>query len=148
MTKKKYATEEERKEAVRGYKRAYVQRHPERRLETTRKYDAYNKDKAKQYRADNFEHIKKRVQENNTTRRNEFLEMYGSKCECCGETENIFLTLDHIKGQKGIPIAKKERGVNSYRSAIAEYRPDTYRILCMNCNFATRFEGAICPHQK
>lgn len=146
MTKKKYATEEERKEAVRGYKKAYVQRHPERRLASIRKYDEYNKDKAAQYYKDNQEHIRKRVKENTETRRDEFLQMYGNKCICCGETEKAFLTVDHVKGQKGVPREKKERGITLYRNAIAEYRPDLYRVFCMNCNFATRYEGSICPH--
>src|SRR5690242_9253252 len=29
------------------------------------------------------------------------IEAYGGKCECCGETEPLFLTIDHINGNGG-----------------------------------------------
>jgi hypothetical protein len=76
--------------------------------------------------------------------RNEFLDMYGGRCECCGEIEYVFLTIEHVKGQIG--IKRKETGKNAYKKALSNYRPDLYKILCMNCNSATRF-GRICPHQ-
>lgn len=148
MPAQKYFTEQERKEAVRGYKKAYVKRNPDKRKQSIKTYDETHREQFRKYYEDNRDHIRKRVKENVETRKAEFLAMYGDKCECCGETEKAFLTVDHVKGQKGVPRDKKERGITLYRNALAEYRPDLYRVFCMNCNFATRFEGSICPHQK
>jgi len=75
--------------------------------------------------------------------KHEFIEMYGKKCNCCGETEEIFLTLDHI-----IPRTrdnKNETGRKAYQKALLEYRPDLYQVLCYNCNCGRR--SGICPHQ-
>lgn len=72
-----------------------------------------------------------------------FFKTYGNKCECCGETETIFLTIDHINGQAG---KKRDSAAQAYAKAIKKYNPNEYRILCHNCNHAVRF--GICPHQK
>ncbi len=72
-----------------------------------------------------------------------FIEMYGGRCECCGETEEMFLNLDHINGQNK---QNKECTSDAMCWAISKYQPEKYRILCSNCNQATRF-GRICPHQ-
>lgn len=74
-----------------------------------------------------------------------FIEMYGGACSCCGETEQEFLSLDHVQGQVG--IKRKESSISAWNKAIKEYRPDLYQVLCMNCNFAKGKFG-ICPHQK
>lgn len=73
-----------------------------------------------------------------------FLEMYGGKCKCCGITDEVFLTIDHINGQEG--IHPKECWSKAYKDAINNYDPTKYRILCFNCNMAYRF-NRTCPHQ-
>jgi len=71
----------------------------------------------------------------------------GGACACCGETEYGFLSVDHIKG--GGNQHRRERGhlraiyVDVIRSGFDASR---YRVLCMNCNWATR-SGRLCPHQ-
>ena len=94
----------------------------------------------------NREQIKTRKREVSKDFREKFLEMYGNKCACCGETVYEFLTLEHKKGQVGIFYKQKESGIKSYRKAIKEYRPDLYEVLCMNCNFSKGRYG-YCPHQ-
>ncbi len=77
-----------------------------------------------------------------------FLDKYGNKCVCCGETEYIFLTLDHING--GGNKHRKELKLNAtrmYQYAVKNYNPKQFQILCMNCQYGTRF-GKICPHQS
>jgi hypothetical protein len=71
--------------------------------------------------------------------------MYGGMCECCKETIYEFLCLDHKLGRER--KYKNEHGDAAYRRAIKEYDPKEYRILCANCNTATRL-GKICPHKK
>jgi hypothetical protein len=73
-----------------------------------------------------------------------FIELYGGRCECCGESIKEFICLDHIKGVNR--KYKHETGANAYIRAIREHDTTEYRILCNNCNQATRL-GRICPHQ-
>jgi hypothetical protein len=78
--------------------------------------------------------------------RQEMVEAYGGECECCGETEPKFLTIDHI-----FRDGKEDRRINGfgtkfYRHLREQGWPrDRYRLFCMNCNFATRL-GDPCPH--
>ena len=74
---------------------------------------------------------------------------FGNVCSCCGEDNPAFLSIDHIKGD-----GRQHRAIiGKYPQALYEairregYPRDKYRILCMNCNWATRY-GANCPHEK
>jgi ribosomal protein S14 len=79
--------------------------------------------------------------------RKQVLDAYGRKCACCGITEEVFLTVDHIANDG----AEHRRSIggksNFYRSIIKEGFPDKYQILCWNCNSAKHFLGQ-CPHQQ
>jgi hypothetical protein len=73
-------------------------------------------------------------------------------CACCGEDRIPFLTIDHKNGGGNQSRAKGERfgwGLLSSweRAGWPEEIKKSYRILCHNCNQATRY-GAICPHQE
>jgi hypothetical protein len=75
------------------------------------------------------------------------LAAYGGVCACCGEDREPFLTLDH-SNRDG---AEHRRSVGGSNSILVDLRnrgwpKDGYRILCMNCNWATRY-GKECPHQ-
>ncbi len=80
----------------------------------------------------------------NAVARAKFLQMYGVKCACCGETMEEFLTIEHKLGQTG--VRKKESASAAYRKAVQDYRPDLYEVLCMNCNHSKGVRG-YCPHQ-
>lgn len=72
------------------------------------------------------------------------LNHYGNQCNCCGITQKVFLTIDHIDGS-GAEHRKKGRS-RVYRSIIKENYPDNYQVLCWNCNSAKHLMGT-CPHQ-
>jgi hypothetical protein len=79
----------------------------------------------------------------------EVVDGYGGKCDCCGESRLAFLSIDHIGG--GGAKHRKELGQNHIRKLrellkAQGWPKDKYRILCMNCNFATR-HGKPCPHE-
>jgi hypothetical protein len=78
--------------------------------------------------------------------RKEIISYYGGKCSCCGETEIVFLVIDHING--GGCKERKIRGHGSqfYRWLKKENFPSGYQVLCHNCNFAKRM--GECPHKK
>lgn len=77
----------------------------------------------------------------------EMIEAYGGCCECCGEKELTFLCLDHIYGE-----GLEERTRIGGSAALYRYLQKLgwpkgkHRILCANCNQATKF-GKPCPHQ-
>jgi hypothetical protein len=133
---------ESRKERKRAYARKYAKEynkeHPEWRKmklsleKKTEKYILRNKNRRKNKR----DEIK-----------NQVFEHYGYRCVCCGEVRKEFLTLDHING--GGKKHKNEigRGLRYLSWIIKNNFPNTYRILCMNCNFARGVYG-YCPHEK
>lgn len=76
---------------------------------------------------------------------------YGGKCECCGITELVFLTLDHPNGDGAAWRlerfgTKLGSGTRTYLWLKQHDYPPGLRVLCLNCNFAT-WRG-VCPHQK
>jgi hypothetical protein len=76
------------------------------------------------------------------------IDSYGGVCECCGESELDFLTIDHIEGN-GSKHRKEigdEKGLKIYKWLYDNYNPKGFRVLCMNCNFAIGIFGH-CPHE-
>jgi len=115
-----------------------------------REYYLRNRERWKEYssRPKVRERHREIANRSNARAKAEILRAYGSKCVCCGETREAFLTVDHANGD-----GKQHRskvggsGFPIYRAIKKEgYSPDKYRILCMNCNWATRY-GKPCPHK-
>lgn len=74
---------------------------------------------------------------------------YGKTCQCCGETERKFLTLDHINND-GAAQRKRDGNKGGYALwlwLINNDLPEGFQTLCWNCNCAKGFYGA-CPHTK
>ena len=93
-----------------------------------------------------YKETKKRWNQN---LKKEVLSYYGSKCECCNETELAFLTLDHIDGGGTEERKRKKRfGSNFYRLVKQNNYPKNLRVLCFNCNCGRQTNNGICPHQK
>ena len=73
---------------------------------------------------------------------------YGGKCECCGESESMFLAIDHIEG--GGRQHLKSLGVGGgvfYKWLRKNKFPPGFRVLCHNCNMGRHLNGGICPHK-
>ena len=75
----------------------------------------------------------------------------GYICKCCGETEPMFLSIDHIENNGA---AERRSGV--YRgSGSAFYAwlkkqgfPPGYQVLCMNCQVGKHKNKGVCPHRS
>lgn len=78
------------------------------------------------------------------------LEAYGNKCACCGEAEEVFLSIDHINnnGYEEKKAGKAAYGAALYSRLIRENFPDDFQLLCMNCNVGKARNGGVCPHQS
>jgi hypothetical protein len=77
-----------------------------------------------------------------------FIEHYGGKCQCCGETTIEFLTIEHVNGG-GRQERKTMNSEHLMRKLRREGWPDDgkYSVLCFNCNAAIGIYG-YCPHQQ
>lgn len=74
----------------------------------------------------------------------EVLRHYGPACRCCGITEMVFLTLDHVDGVPVLPRDRTDGGIQLYRRVRREGYPTGFQTLCWNCNYAKSNGG--CPH--
>lgn len=73
----------------------------------------------------------------------------GTVCACCGETEPLFLTIDHVDNNG----AEMRRDGTHSRGGTAFYQwlrksgfPAGFQVLCMNCNLGKHRNGGKCPH--
>ncbi len=74
------------------------------------------------------------------------IQKYGRICECCGESEPLFLNIDHIKGDG--QVHRKSLGVHGITPFLYRMsRQPEYRLLCYNCNCGRQLNGGICPHE-
>ena len=89
---------------------------------------------------------KEKIKENNKKLRLNALTYYGGnppKCNCCGEKEIKFLTIDHINGG-GYQHTKRVGSI--YKWLERNNYPLGFQILCWNCNCAKGLYGK-CPHE-
>jgi hypothetical protein len=79
--------------------------------------------------------------------RKEFLKEYGSCCSCCGESNPLFLTLDHIHGNGKAHRHGRNRRDLLYELKKRGWPKDEFRLLCFNCNMGReRTQDKQCPH--
>ena len=83
--------------------------------------------------------------------RDEVFAAYGGyKCACCGESERLFLSIDHIDNN-GAEERKSGlysgSGYSFYRWLRKSGFPTGYQVLCMNCQVGKHKNGGVCPHQ-
>lgn len=73
----------------------------------------------------------------------------GYRCACCGETEPMFLTIDHINSDGKRQRRQLGAGSNKFYDWLrANNYPPGYQVLCSNCNFGRYRNGGICPHAR
>ena len=85
------------------------------------------------------------------------MDAYGGCCACCGETELVFLTIDHIEdngaehrrelGAKRTDGGRwGSAGAPTYRWLRDNEFPEGFQVLCANCNCGRYWNGGLCPH--
>lgn len=75
------------------------------------------------------------------------IQKYGGRCECCGETNILFLTIDHKNNDGG--EERKATGVVStafYLQLLRNEIRKDLQVLCFNCNCGKNHNEGICPH--
>ena len=85
--------------------------------------------------------------------KNTVYDHYGRKCVCCGETEPLFLSIDHVNNdgaqwrREHFGSRTKGSGTHLYRWLIKNNFPKGFQVLCMNCQVGKRDNKGICPHK-
>ncbi len=80
--------------------------------------------------------------------RDEVFNAYGGYvCNCCGETEPLFLEIDHVHNN-GYEMRKVHgTGAHMYSWLKRNGYPDDFQILCSSCNKGKHRNGGTCPHK-
>lgn len=81
-----------------------------------------------------------------TRQKDKLFAFYGPFCNCCGETNRVFLTIDHVNNDGNLERKKYKTTSQLCKKIIDAGFPNTYQILCYNCNNGKRLKG-ICPHK-
>lgn len=68
---------------------------------------------------------------------------YGGACACCGQSQLIFLNIDHIN-QDGAEHRRVIGASALYRWLVKNNYPEGFRVLCFNCNIAM-YRLGHCP---
>lgn len=82
-----------------------------------------------------------------------FMAYGGYRCSCCGETERLFLSIDHINNdgaehRRSIKKGNGKRaGLTMYAWLVRNGLPPGFQVLCMNCNMGKHRNGGVCPHK-
>ncbi len=88
--------------------------------------------------------------------RHEAIMAYGGyRCACCGETEPMFLSIDHIfndgaehRRSLGYDDGNGKGGSSATISWLKRNNyPAGFQVLCMNCNMGKHRNGGTCPHK-
>lgn len=80
--------------------------------------------------------------------KNEIINHYGSRCCCCGESNKLFLTIDHINNDGAKQREKHGNGGRFYLWIKKNDYPKDLQILCFNCNCGRQLNDGICPHYQ
>ena len=100
----------------------------------------------KEWKRLNPEKVKTRAQEYYARKRGAVFAHYDQACVCCGETEAMFLTVDHPNND-GAQHKKIVGTQGIYRWLVKKGFPEGFRIQCYNCNAGRWRNGGECPHE-
>ena len=97
------------------------------------------------------------MKKSNLKLKRQVMDAYGGACSCCGETELVFLTIDHMNddGAEHRRQLAAERGGSWGQAGAPTYRwlrdngfPEGFQVMCANCNCGKQWNGGVCPHQE
>lgn len=107
----------------------------------------------REWRLKNLERHKANCRRRDKEIKDQVFNAYGGYvCNCCGETNRFFLSLDHINNdgaahRRAVVGPKKSCGKKIYAWVLKNNFPEGFQILCMNCNFGKARNNGVCPHR-
>jgi hypothetical protein len=124
-------------ERTREISRRSAAKHPDKVKARNRAYYQKNRERAAQQERKRYQRLK-----------DEAYAAYGGyRCVCCGETERLFLCLDHVNND-GNKHRQEVAPVRLYYWLKQQRYPPIVQVMCFNCNQGKRLNGGICPHQR
>jgi hypothetical protein len=94
----------------------------------------------------NPEKFRQRARDERRTYKEAVFDYYGRVCACCGESNEIFLTVDHVNGDGASHRRALGNRMTLYRWLCKNRMPEGFQTLCRNCNFA-KGQLSHCPCQ-
>lgn len=77
----------------------------------------------------------------------EVIDKYGGSCRCCGETNIVFLSIDHVNGGGTKERTEtKKMGGSLYKHLRKLPMDPSLQVLCYNCNLG-KGSRTECPHK-
>lgn len=75
---------------------------------------------------------------------------YGKSCQCCGETTELFLDIDHMDNNGAVHRKQYNlrAGTQFYMWLIKNNFPANFQTLCCNCNRGKFRNNGVCPHKE
>ncbi len=135
-----------------GAAKRWYQKNLEQNRERARQYYQANaaerRDYSRNRRTDDREHVAALDRARGQSAKFAAFHAYGGPvCVCCGETEPVFLAIDHIDGCSAELRRQQGMGTNLYYWLKRNDYPPGFRVLCHNCNQGRRLNKGVCPHQ-
>jgi len=135
------------REYARTQNKLYYRRHPQKVMQSVKRTRAKRADYYREQKRRNHTKMRERI-------KLLVIDYYSKgafKCECCGEKELDFLTLDHVNGhgsEHRIALfgRRDAGGANFYMWLKRNGFPSGYQVLCMNCNLSKGKHGT-CVHK-
>lgn len=71
------------------------------------------------------------------------------QCDCCGENDWRFLTLDHTENNGAKERRELKKSGFSFYSYLRKnkFPENGYKVLCYNCNCSKKNYNNVCPHK-
>ena len=151
MVDDKYKDKVKRKE----YRKEYYIKNKDSILKKNKEWYIKNKDRYSEREKEWYIINKDRIKKEKEEIRNNVINHYGNKCNCCGETNLLFLTIDHVnndgnKERQKLFGGRLGSGGTAHRMCVYIIKnnfPTDYQILCYNCNCGKSRNGGVCPHK-
>lgn len=139
------------RDKVNRYQRDWKKRNPDKLKKYSKEFHSRHRDKlvakSKSYYHATREIRLARMKVERRALRKEMILAYGGECSCCGESRFQFLTLEHTRRDGNVERRLYGAGDQFFKRLKRMGWPkDGYTVLCMNCNWATRY-GDQCPHK-
>lgn len=132
------------KECIKSKQKAAYAASPDAIRERSKAYYHANRQEISERRK-NSEHIKAYRAELKANA----LKLYGTSCECCGESNPAFLCIDHVANDGKVHRAMDASARNLHYWIKKHGLQDGVKlqVLCWNCNMSKRFNNGICAHK-
>lgn len=133
--------QQENRESLLTWRKDYYRANREKQIAQALAWNEANPDGAKANKDNHYHRLKAKA----------YAAYGGYICACCGETEPLFLSIDHIENDQCVyakELGRPHTGLFLFQWMQKNgYPPGLFQVLCHNCNQGKHRNGGVCPHQ-